>query len=116
MVGEIDGGAVHRDLVPVLVEHDLVRRGFLLRPGRDVLLPRDADALRLHLRRSRGLRALKRDADPGEQFLDRERLGDVVVGAGVEAGHLIHHRIPRRQQDDRNALLLAEAPQHLYAV
>ena len=60
--------------------------------------------------------ALQGHADARKELLDGERLGDVVVGAGVEAGHLIHHRIPRRQQDDRNALLLAEAPQHLYAV
>ena len=43
----------------------------------------------------------KRDADPGEQLADAERLGQVVVGAGVERLDLVLVLAARRDHDDR---------------
>ncbi len=45
-------------------------------------------------------------APPGEspqarqQFLEVERLGQVIVGAAVQSGHPIVHRVARRQHED----------------
>ena len=66
--------------------------------------------------RPHGLRALQRHADPCEQLLDRKRLGQVIVGTGVEPGHLVHHGVARGDHDYRHILVLADAPQHLHAV
>ena len=41
--------------------------------------------------------------DAGQQLFDSEGLGHVVVCAGVQSGHLIHHGVPCREQDDRSA-------------
>ena len=56
---------------------------------------------------SSALRAAQQRAEPGEQLLQRERLGKVVVGAGVEAGHPIGCLGPRREHQDREPVLLA---------
>ena len=50
-------------------------------------------------------------AHPREQLLGRERLGDVVVGAGIEAAHLVAVGVERGHHDDRH--LLAAGPQGL---
>ena len=41
---------------------------------------------------------------PGEELVHPERLRDVVVGAGVERGHLLRLRLPGRQDDDRRCV------------
>ena len=46
-------------------------------------------------------------ADPRQQLRHRERLGDVVVGAGREAAHAVALLAARGQHDDRQALGLA---------
>ncbi len=66
--------------------------------------------------RPHGLRALQRHADPCEQLLNRKRLGQVIVGAGIEPGHLVHHGIARGDHYHRHILVLADAPQDLHAV
>lgn len=66
--------------------------------------------------RPHGLRALQRHADPGEQFLNRKWLGQVIVGAGIEPGNLVHHGIARGDHNHRHILVLADASQHLHAV
>ena len=45
--------------------------------------------------------AAQRGAQPGEQLVHAERLGHVVVGAGVERGDLVRLRLAHRQHDDR---------------
>ena len=41
-------------------------------------------------------------AQPGQQLVHAERLGQVVVGAEVERGHLVGLRLPDREHDDRH--------------
>ena len=46
--------------------------------------------------------AAQHGADAGDQFLRREGLGDVIVGAGFEALHLVFLMHPGGQHDDRH--------------
>ncbi len=48
-------------------------------------------------------------ADAGQQLLHVEGLGDVVVGAGIHAGHLVAPAVARGEDDDRH-LALGAAP------
>lgn len=41
-----------------------------------------------------------------EQFLLRERLDQIVVGAGVEAGDAVVHAVPRREHEDGDGAAL----------
>src|SRR5450759_1769522 len=53
-------------------------------------------------------------AEPCEQLLVGERLHEVVIGAGVQPGHPVPHRIPRRQHQDRHRVSHpAELPRDL---
>ena len=45
-------------------------------------------------------------ADPGEQLLERERLHQVVVGAGLEPLDAVGDRVARGQHQDRRAAAL----------
>ena len=67
-------------------------------------------------RRCRRVDPPQRDANPREQFLGAERLGDVVVGAGIERPHLVVFRAARRQHDDRRAPALANLAADVDAV
>ena len=67
-------------------------------------------------RRRRRLDAPQRRADAGQQLLGAERLGDVVVGAGVERAHLVAFGAARREHQDRHARRLAHAAADLDAV
>ncbi len=49
------------------------------------------------------------------QLLDGEGLGDVVVRPHVQAGHLVHHRVPGGEHDDGHLTLLPQAAEHLHA-
>ena len=53
--------------------------------------------------------------DAGQKLLDGEGLGDVIVGPHVQAGDLIHHRIPGGEHDNGQLALLPQAAQHLHA-
>ena len=55
-------------------------------------------------------------ADAREELLDVERLGHVVVGAGVERGDLVGLAVARGQHHDRNVAERAHPAQHLDAV
>src|SRR5215212_873894 len=55
-------------------------------------------------------------SDAGQQLARRERLGHVVVGAGVEADDLVSLLAPRRQHDHRPVPELAQSPAHFHAV
>ena len=73
-----------------------------------------ADA-HLIARRTGGLLP-QRGADPGQQFFNGEGLGDVIVRAGIQAVHLVHHGVPGGEQDHRGRFLPAEPAQHLESV
>ena len=49
-------------------------------------------------------------ADAGDQLGHRERLGHIVVGAGVEAAHAVRLLAARGQHDDRQVAGLGLAP------
>ena len=53
---------------------------------------------------------------PGEQLLDPERLGDVVVGAGVEGGDLLDLLGAPGEHDDRRGRPAAQPGDHLGAL
>jgi hypothetical protein len=48
--------------------------------------------------------AAQQRPDPREQFVERERLGEVVVGAGVEAGDPVRHLGAGGHDQDRGAV------------
>ena len=51
-----------------------------------------------------------------EQLLDRKRLGQVVVGTGIECANLVRILAARRDHDDRHARPCAHRLHHLDAV
>src|SRR5690606_5628762 len=54
---------------------------------------------------------------PGQQLLEAERLGDVVVGAALEPGDGVGDRVAGREDDDRGRdAQAADGAQHLEAV
>ena len=53
-------------------------------------------------------------ADAGRELVEVEGLAEVVVGAAVEPGDPVSHRVARREQDDgRPVLPAAQATQHV---
>ena len=61
--------------------------------------------------------AAQQGPDPGQQFGQPEGLGDVVVGAGVQADHGVHLVGAGGQHQDREAVALGAQPAaHLQAV
>jgi hypothetical protein len=66
----------------------------------------------------RALAAARQHLQPRGQFLQRERLGHVVVGAGLEAGELLLQRVARGQHQHRGLLvrLVAQLARHVQAV
>ena len=62
------------------------------------------------------LRAAQHGAHAGHQFARTERLGDVIVGAGIQAAHPVAILTTRGQHDDGHvtgALIAADPPAHL---
>ena len=49
-------------------------------------------------------------AEPGEQLVERERLGEVVVGAGIQARDAVGDLVAGRQHEDRGAALARPQP------
>ncbi len=66
--------------------------------------------------RRSGRHAAEYRAHAGQQLLDVERLGDVVVGAGVERGDLVVLAVARGEDDDRYVAERAHPAQGLDAV
>ena len=60
--------------------------------------------------------ATKQRADAAAELADRERLRDVVVGAELEAEHLVELVVARGEHDDRDGALGAQPPADLEAV
>ena len=96
--GELHPLAVHAHLVPVGVHGE--GTGGEQAPGR--------------LRGLGGALAQGRP-DAGQQLLDGKGLGNVVVRPHVQAGHLIHHRVPGGEHDDGHLAFPPQPPQHLHA-
>ena len=100
------------------VKHvELLRREVEL----DVVLPRAVrlgiDEHALHARRLARRREAQPDAHPGEQLGEPERLGDVVVGAGVETHDDVGLLAAGGQHDDREPFVAgAQGPAHGEAV
>jgi len=64
-----------------------------------------------------GLRHLTQQrAHPGQEFLNAERLGHVVIGAAIQRVDLLHLTGPHRQHQHRHRAPLAQLAQHLLAV
>ena len=55
-----------------------------------------------------GIDSAQHGAHACDQLARRERLGHVVVGAELEAGNAIDLLVPRGEDDDRQARLLAD--------
>ena len=53
--------------------------------------------------RARNAGAARKGAQAGQQFLEVEGLHQVIVGAGIEAGHAVVHGIARGQHQDGRA-------------
>src|SRR5581483_9859779 len=107
------------------VAHELLEEGELLGGEEDLLpVPGDQALHRVegevaHLEDHRALARVPAGDGPeaGEELGEGEGLGEVVVGAGVEAGHPIVDGIPGRQHHHgRPPALLAQAPAHLEPV
>ena len=64
-------------------------------------IERQATQLDLLVRRDGTAGAAQYRIDARQQLARRERLGDVVVGATIEARHLVALRGARRQHDHR---------------
>lgn len=77
----------------------------------------DVDPHAVHALADIGGAAAEQGAHAREQFGQPERLGDVVVGAGVEADHGVHFVGARGQDQNREAVPLGtQPPAHLQAV
>src|SRR6476661_2768966 len=90
-VGEVGALAAHGDDAALEVDLETTRGDRLLTAGPA------ADHLG----------AAERGPDAAAELTDRERLGDVVVGAHLQAEHLVDLIVLRREHDDRH---LAPAP------
>jgi len=66
--------------------------------------------------RVREIGAAQDGPDPAAEFPDRERLGDVVVGADLEAQDLVALIVARREHDDRHLAAASQAAADLDAV
>ena len=54
--------------------------------------------------------------DPRHQLLQHERLGQVVVGAALQAGDFLRDGVARREHDDRRTAGRAQLPADAHAV
>ena len=89
-----------------VVDRDPARGGVDHQPAdHDLLLARRHDRLPPQVR-----------ADAGEQLAEPERLGEVVVGAGLQADHDVHLVGARGQHDQHHAGGGAQPPADLHAV
>ena len=111
------GAAHHLALVVEQVAEQLVFLGgqlHRLAAARDLARARvEPDVARGQLGGGIARGAADQGAQPGDQFLGLERLGDIVVGAGIEAGHLVRPAVARGEHQDRGGLaFLAPAVEH----
>ena len=71
----------------------------------------------IELGRGVARRAADQRAQASDQFLGLERLGEIIVGAGIEAGDLVRPAVARGQHQHRHlAPFLAPAVEHGQAV
>ncbi len=66
---------------------------------------------------ARARRSPQKGAHAGEELVEGERLGEVVVGAGIEAGDAVRDEVAHREHQDGGRIAVgAEPPAHLEAV
>ena len=73
-------------------------------------------ALGYHAAGLRIRKAPERGADARQQFIDRKRLGQVVVGTGIERANLVRILAARRDHDNRHGRPRAHRLDHLDAI
>ena len=83
--------------------------------GHQPLLEVDHEVADLDDRLARGGHAAQACAQPGQQLVDPDRLGDVIVGAGVERRDLLALVADRREDDHRRAAPRAQLAAHVGA-
>ena len=110
---------------PSLVVHEIAQRAEFERrqgdprpvDGRHHSARIDAQDASLEHRRRVAGGAADDSAEAGEQFLRLERLGQIIVGAGVDAGHAFRPGAARGQdQDRRRHARGAQVPDHRQSV
>ncbi len=91
--------------IPQQLELGGGQRDLLVAPGDLTTRPvqhKIAHLEHLVLGRGGGLGPAQQAPQPGDQLLEAERLGQIVVGSrGQPPRHPVHHRIPRRQEQRR---------------
>src|SRR5579872_1071502 len=63
-----------------------------------------------------GLVTTQHGPNAGDQFVEGERFGDVVIGTQVQRIHLIRHLVTRREHNDGDIVLESQAAAHLEAI
>src|SRR6266702_175600 len=87
--------AVYHSVRRVRIESSIARRLIRPRGARRRACPRiEGQVVEPERRRPLPGPAAEQRADPGQELLERERLRHVVVGAEVEAGHLVGDAVP----------------------
>ena len=56
------------------------------------------------------------DPDSGKKFTGVKRLGDIIVGSGVQRAYLLLLHAPRGDYDDRHIGFLTNLVQHLHPI
>ena len=64
----------------------------------------------------RGMVPAEGGAQPGQELVDAERFGDVIVGPGVECSDLVGIAVAGRQHDDGDRRPAAKSADHVDAI
>jgi hypothetical protein len=102
--------AQHHEFAPLQVDHPAVDAdGQCRRVDLDAAVADDVD--------HRAARAAFQHPQPGEQLVQVERLGEIVVGAGIQPADALQRRVARAQHEYRRGdTRFARPAQHFHAV